>query len=382
MDKLVIAEQTCLLEEKFSKNGVQKNVHVVVKNTPFTITLVLLDKQVNPMINFNNFTADVQLVYDCPTLKEVDFVKLKPMDFKLKPNEDGDQLSVEIRIKVLTSQLEDMFFRVRIALVDPQTMQEVSPLFTVLSHPIRVVSKPDQVKKKIKKRKRAPTDNLMDTLARIEAQQKEQQRLLKKLCVSPSNAGQTHGDVMQQDIADGFHTAFTEFLAAFTQLSSVDDNAFKVNTNAQDAQTMCEILDLIRAELKRTGYYRTPLPLSVSLSSSTSSSCSESPPHPAPLSLTLSPTSSTTSCGEGGDGGCGSGDGGCENGDGGCGGEGCKDKMDRGLESLEGELFSNVHMTVSGMVPINPHSCDIEHAIHSSFPFAPFHDLSTMFAAQ
>ena len=80
-----------------------------------------------------------------------------------------------------------MFFRVRIALIDPHTLQELSPNFMVLSHPIRVVSKPDQVKKKIKKRKRAPTDNLMDTLSRIEAQQKEQQRLLKKLCIAPSD---------------------------------------------------------------------------------------------------------------------------------------------------------------------------------------------------
>jgi hypothetical protein len=88
--KLIITEQTCLLEEKFSKNGVQKNVHVVVKNTPFTITVVSLDKQA---INFTQFSADVQLVYDCPTLKEVDFVKLKPMEFKLKPSEEGDQIT-------------------------------------------------------------------------------------------------------------------------------------------------------------------------------------------------------------------------------------------------------------------------------------------------
>lgn len=152
---------------------------MVVKNTPFTITLQLMD----PSLKFTQVTADVQLVYDCPTLKEVDFVKLKPMDFKLKPNEEGDQLIAEIRIKVLTSQLEDMFFRVRMALLDPRNNQEISPALTVLSDPIRVVSKPDQVKKKIKKRKRAPTDNLMDTLARIEVQQKEQQRLLKRLCV-------------------------------------------------------------------------------------------------------------------------------------------------------------------------------------------------------
>jgi hypothetical protein len=272
MEKLVIIEQTCLLEEKFSKNGVQKNVHVVVKNNPFMVTLALMDKH----INFHRVSVDVQLVYDCSSLKEVDFVKLKPMDFKTKPNDEGDQLSVEIRIKVLTSQLEDMFFRVKITLVDPRTHKEL-PNLSAITHPIRVVSKPDQVKKKVKKRKRAPTDNLMDMLGRIEAQQREQQRMLKKLCVVP--ASPATGLVDSNTGADGFHLAFTEFLAAFKQIAAVDDGSYKVNTSTQDAQTMCEILDLIRMELKKSVHsFTSPL----------------SPPHPAAMASI--PSASTTLC--------------------------------------------------------------------------------------
>jgi hypothetical protein len=45
----------------------------------------------------------------------------------------------------------------------------------------------------------------------------------------------------------------------------------QVHTNSQDAQTMCEILDLIRAELKRTGHYAHASPPE------------DSPPHPAAL---------------------------------------------------------------------------------------------------
>jgi len=267
--KLIITQQTCLVEEKFSKNGVQKDVHVVVKNNPFVINLALLDKQ----FNFHNLSTEIQLVYDCPTLKEVDFVKLKPLECKMRPNEEGDQLTVEIRIKVLTSQLEDMFFRVVLKLVDPRTRKDYSQL-VVLSHPIRVVSKPDQVKKKIKKRKRAPTDSLLDSIGRIEYQQREQQRLLKRLCraefgpdavspdmpsdyaplphPSPADDEDSSEEVVAEE-KDDFRSAFSDFLVAFKQLQSIDtsDGSYKINTSAQDAQTMCEILELIRTEMKQ-----------------------------------------------------------------------------------------------------------------------------------
>eukprot|EP01133_Synstelium_polycarpum_P002919 gene2919-3356_t len=270
--------QTCLVEEKFSKNGVQKNVHVVVKNNPFILTLSLLD----PTLNFHQLSPEVQLVYDSENLKEVDSATMKPLEYKTRANEDGDQLTVELRIKVLSSQLEDMLFRARVRIIDPRTRKDI-PSLSVVTHPIRVVSKPDQVKKKAKKRKRAPTDSLMDTLNRIEHQQKEQQRLLKKLCFfdkenmhvvqTDNNTPKDHCDIegsvkpegsesgsdddngKSSDDKDDFQKAFKEFIGSFKQLQCLDpdgaDSAFKINTCANDAQTMCEILEIVKMELKR-----------------------------------------------------------------------------------------------------------------------------------
>jgi len=285
--RLVITQQTCLVEEKFSKNGIQKNVHVVVKNNPFLLTLALLDKG----LNFHQLSTEVQLVYDCPSLKEVDFVKLKPLEWKTRPNDEGDQLTVELRIKVLTSQLEDMFFRVKVKIVDPRTRKEY-PHLSALTHPIRVVSKPDQVRKKVKKRKRAPTDSLMDTMHRLESHQREQQQMLKRLCMftvndantlnpsapvikeedadasvpstfgSDSNDGHNSSTTTPSDTPatvtnnastkDEFRHAFLDFLGAFKQLQNQDpQDGYKINTCANDAHTMAEVLDLVRSELKK-----------------------------------------------------------------------------------------------------------------------------------
>eukprot|EP01132_Coremiostelium_polycephalum_P011332 gene11332-13876_t len=290
--RISITQQTCLVEEKFSKNGVQKNVHVVVKNNPFLLTLSLLDSS----LNFHQLSPEVQLVYDSESLKEVDSATVKPLEYKTRANEEGDQLTVELRIKVLSSQLEDMLFRAKVKIVDPRTRKELHGL-TVVTHPIRVVSKPDQVKKKAKKRKRAPTDSLMDTLNRIEHQQKEQQRLLKKLCFfdkenlmlnptttttttttsdgSPKiendkkqneseNVGSTSEDDVSKSVVvpekDEFQKAFKEFIGAFKQLQCLDpdgaDGAFKINTCANDAQTMCEILELVKEELRKDDQYK------------------------------------------------------------------------------------------------------------------------------
>ncbi|KYQ89542.1 putative transcriptional regulator [Tieghemostelium lacteum] len=292
--RMILAQQTCLVEEKFSKNGVQKNVHVVVKNNPFLLIVNLLD----PSLNFHQLSPEVHLVYDSESLKEVDSATVKPLEYKTRSNEEGNELTIELRIKVLSSQLEDMLFRAKVKIIDPRTRKEIPGLF-VITHPIRVVSKPDQVKKKAKKRKRAPTDSLMDTLNRIEHQQKEQQRLLKKLCFydkdnnidlklisaqmnqsisdsisqiaesisDTSNAGtltstQQVSNSSADEAADKneFQSAFKEFISAFKQLQCLDpdgaDVAFKINTCANDAQTMCEILEMVKSELKNDQQYK------------------------------------------------------------------------------------------------------------------------------
>jgi hypothetical protein len=142
---LVILRQNSLSIEHIYKNGLQKKVHVVVKNHPFMIQVGLSSSTwEGQKIDFNRYPVEARLLYDTEALKEVNFVKMKPLEFKAQVNERGDQVAVELRPKVLTSQLEDMLFRVRLTAVDSITKQPI-PTWTVLSESIKVVSKPEQV---------------------------------------------------------------------------------------------------------------------------------------------------------------------------------------------------------------------------------------------
>jgi len=49
-------------------------------------------------MDFNQIAFDAQLIYDCDGDKEVDFVKVKPMEFKSSPSENGQIVDTELRI--------------------------------------------------------------------------------------------------------------------------------------------------------------------------------------------------------------------------------------------------------------------------------------------
>jgi len=139
-------------DEKFTRNGIVRTVYVVIKNTPFQINLSLMNNLIfNQLVDLNHFTLDVRLIYETDNTsseKEVDFVKVKPVEFKQTNNERADQTVLEARIKVLTSQHEDMFFRAKIVALDPKTGREFNPSIFCYSDPIKVISKPEQIKKK------------------------------------------------------------------------------------------------------------------------------------------------------------------------------------------------------------------------------------------
>eukprot|EP01111_Echinosteliopsis_oligospora_P008994 TRINITY_DN2551_c0_g1_i1.p1 TRINITY_DN2551_c0_g1~~TRINITY_DN2551_c0_g1_i1.p1 ORF type:complete len:411 (+),score=149.55 TRINITY_DN2551_c0_g1_i1:172-1404(+) len=140
---VTIIKQHSPFEEKVTRNGIQRDIHVVIKNSPFTLQLGAATHD----IDFNRVAFDAALLYDTEGEKGVDFVKMKPIEFKCMPNEKGDQTTIELRIKVLTSQHEDMFFKVRIQGQDPVTKQEL-PHIKVITAPIKVISKPEQLKKR------------------------------------------------------------------------------------------------------------------------------------------------------------------------------------------------------------------------------------------
>jgi len=162
--RLVIQKQNCLAEEKFVRSGITQTAKVVVKNSPFIIQLGLaspiysgeMPGMIFSQIDLHQFVFDAKLYYDTDEddKKEVDFVKLKPLEYKSQVHENGSQVNMEVRLKVLTSQLEDMMFRVKIRALDARTKREVSPLLNVTSAPIKVVSKPEQLRKKKKSLKK------------------------------------------------------------------------------------------------------------------------------------------------------------------------------------------------------------------------------------
>jgi len=91
---------------------------------------------------------EVKLLYDFDHMheekQEVNFVKNAPLDAKINLNDTGDRAKIEVKIKVLTSQHEDSLFRVRILATDPMTKLP----FDLFTHPIKVISKMNQMKKK------------------------------------------------------------------------------------------------------------------------------------------------------------------------------------------------------------------------------------------
>jgi hypothetical protein len=191
-----LLKQTSSSQERISINGLQKSVHVVVKNAPFLVQIALTSQHFhNQMIDLNDFTFDATLLYDSdgPTEKLVDYVKIKPVDHKPTVNETGDQVTIELRIKVLTSQHENSFFRVKISLLDPNTGMPYQPPLVCYSDPVKVISKPEQVKKKPSttanvtattapaSKKRTVNDLLLETISRIEEQQREHQLMIEKL---------------------------------------------------------------------------------------------------------------------------------------------------------------------------------------------------------
>ena len=168
--------------EKVNKDGHQKTVYTVVKNAPFTVELGLAtDSLYNQNINLNHCAFDAELVYDQEgPEKGVDFVRVKPVVCKAKVNNDGDKVTLDVRIKVLTSQHEDMNFKVKFKTLDARTGREVNPRgMTVLSDPIRVISKTDQLKKQpLVGKNRISANDVVSKVAEVEKLQEENDKLL------------------------------------------------------------------------------------------------------------------------------------------------------------------------------------------------------------
>lgn len=77
-NQLYIISQKTHTEETISRNGIPKHIHLVIKNSPFNITIGSLS---NNSVDFNRIAFEASLLYD-EGGKEVDYVKSKPVEFK------------------------------------------------------------------------------------------------------------------------------------------------------------------------------------------------------------------------------------------------------------------------------------------------------------
>ena len=185
MESLSITHVVSLGKEIFSQNGIHKTVECIVKNHPLEVHLKLQQKN----ISFAKVGIDATLLYDTEAMKPVDYVRDRPLSVKTRVLKDPTEAVVVCTIRVLSSQHEDMFFRIRFTCVDRETGNEVSAI-TTLSPSIKVISKVEQFNKpdERQKRKRSSNQDIVDQLARIEKHQTEQRHLLENILNGVSNS--------------------------------------------------------------------------------------------------------------------------------------------------------------------------------------------------
>eukprot|EP00029_Vermamoeba_vermiformis_P012811 TRINITY_DN776_c0_g1_i1.p1 TRINITY_DN776_c0_g1~~TRINITY_DN776_c0_g1_i1.p1 ORF type:complete len:360 (+),score=92.81 TRINITY_DN776_c0_g1_i1:81-1082(+) len=134
---MIIVKQGSLHQDKTSKNGVTKNMHMVVKNTPFCITVGSSDGK----FDFSAAKMEASLLYDSEERKPVPYLQKLPLEYFTHLNATGTEVTIEFRVKILTSQYEGSLFLLKIDAINSKGT------VTAISEPIKVVSKPEQIRR-------------------------------------------------------------------------------------------------------------------------------------------------------------------------------------------------------------------------------------------
>jgi len=215
--KLSIVRQHSLEVDSFVENGQQKNVHYVIKNSAFVLEVALrkMDKSspLSPSSNttsspiklesgdnnsslsldFNKVTIEAELLYDCEGDKSVFKVRSRPLSTKGIVNPTSPCLcKLETIVEVLSSQHEDMNFKIKLTVVDSTTRKKLDFIAPVYSAPFQVISKPEVLIKKRQRskkgtRNKTKQDQILEALARIEKKQSSQQSQIDYLLGIRSN---------------------------------------------------------------------------------------------------------------------------------------------------------------------------------------------------
>ncbi len=118
-------------------------------------------------LDFRKATVACELLL-CDTDEPVETRTIEPLQFSVRPAKDGRTAAVEVRISVLSSQLEGALFKLRFSLDEEHECD---------SDPIKVVSKKSQLEKGDKPIKRTRTtqvatrEAVLDMIQKMEEQQ-------------------------------------------------------------------------------------------------------------------------------------------------------------------------------------------------------------------
>lgn len=271
--QLVILRQHSLEVEQFVENGQPKSVHYVIKNSAFVLEVALRGmERVNSTftgtppvldgetLDFNKITLEASLLYDCRDEKEVACVKVQPLTYRgIVKKSNPSVCYLEATVKVLSSQHEDMNFKLKFIAVDNQTKRPITEISPVYSEPLQVISKPEVLKKKNQPRSNTPRKNktkselILETLARIEATQALQQRQIDNILgdkpsVSPVQKPSVLSSVLPKlgkrpllettnSSQKSLEVAYQQFLAAYRAVPSDERPAKmqKILSSSSDA---------------------------------------------------------------------------------------------------------------------------------------------------
>jgi len=254
-----ITEQSFLFKENLSKNDLQKEVHFIVKRTPFVVKLALSP---DTPLSFTKSPLDCVLFYDCAPLKEVEAPNTKPLEWVVRPSSCGRFASVEYRINVLTTQHQNNLFVIRIRLSNPH-----GPSLEVLSKPIKSVSKPEQVRRRVSQhqaedpqidvkaslascssKKRARSEELLEALATIQALQAHHSEMLQFLVSSSRPSASSLPSPVPMDLENCLSNMVTSY--SDLPLSERPQKLRKLvhKISPQQKSVLMEICSLITSE--------------------------------------------------------------------------------------------------------------------------------------
>lgn len=171
-----------LQEKSVAKGGRQRKVLSAVKNAPFAVKVALRPSATGGVRSLQQVALDLVLFYDGHEegdYKAVDFVKEKPLQWKVSKDSSPLQASLLVRLKVLTSHHEGSLFRVGVVALDRDTGFPTVPPLRAFSAPIKVISKIEPHVKRNVTRKRMLNDMLVELVTKIDRQQEANDSLLR-----------------------------------------------------------------------------------------------------------------------------------------------------------------------------------------------------------